>query len=96
MQARAVSGNFIAELLHLTEHCEFGDRMDDMRDQLVCGINDSRIHCQLLCEPFLTFKNALGLAQAFESADKYTQYLQTMVEETLPVHLIRTKQETHG
>ena len=60
---------FVAELRRLTEHCKFGDVMDEMlRDRLVCGINDSRIQCRLLAEPSLTFKKEL--AQAFESAEK--------------------------
>lgn len=35
---------FVAELRKLSEHCEFGDTLNDMlRDRLVCGISDQRI-----------------------------------------------------
>ena len=35
---------FLAELRHLSEHCEFGITLDEMlRDRLVCGVRDIRI-----------------------------------------------------
>ena len=35
---------FLAELRHLSEHCEFGITLDEMlRDRLVCGARDIRI-----------------------------------------------------
>ena len=35
---------FVTELKRLSEHCVFGDTLQDMlRDRLVCGINDGRI-----------------------------------------------------
>ena len=35
---------YVAELRKLTEHCGFGDTLNDMlRDRLVCGINDGGI-----------------------------------------------------
>ena len=87
---------FVAELRHLTEHCEFGDSMEDMlRDRLVCGVNDSRIQRRLLSEPSLTFKKTLELARAFESAEKNARDLQVMRSggAALPVLQLRTKQE---
>ena len=58
-------GTFVAELRRLSEHCQYGDTLDDMlRDRLVCGIADSRLQRRLLAEPDLTFKKALELAQA--------------------------------
>ena len=36
---------YVAELRTLTEHCDYGESLDSMlRDRLVCGINDERIH----------------------------------------------------
>ena len=62
---------FLAELRHLTEHCEFGSTLEEMlRDRLVCGVRDIRIQRQLLAEPKLTLKRALDLALAIEAADK--------------------------
>ena len=46
---------FLAELRHLSEHCEFGITLDEMlRDRLVCGVRDIRIQRRLLAEPKLT------------------------------------------
>jgi len=54
---------FVAELRRLSEHCRYGDTLDDMlRDQLVCGIADTQLQRQLLAEPELTFKKVLELA----------------------------------
>lgn len=62
---------FLAEVRHLTEHCEFGATLDEMlRDRLVCGVHDIRIQRRLLAEPKLTLKRALDLALAIEAADK--------------------------
>ena len=62
---------FVAELRHLSQHCEFGDSLDDMlRDRLVCGINQASLQRRLLAEAELTFPKALEMAQAFESAEK--------------------------
>ena len=45
---------YVAELKHLSEHCEYAATLNDMVcDHLVCGINDSHIQCRLLAEPDL-------------------------------------------
>ena len=68
---------FLAELRHLTEHCEFGATLDEMlRDRLVCGLHDIRIQRRLLAEPKLTLKRALDLALAIEAADKDASEIQ--------------------
>ena len=62
---------FVTELRRLIEHCQFGQILDDMlQDRLVCGIADSHVQCQLLAEPYLTFKKALELAQVQEKVEK--------------------------
>ena len=64
---------FISQLRKLSEHCEFGDTLDNMlRDRIVCGINDVRIQRRLLAEPGLNLAKALELALALETADKDT------------------------
>ena len=50
--------------------------MEMIRDQLVCGINDSHIQWHLLAEPDLTYKKAFDLAQAMETAEYCTIDLQ--------------------
>ena len=58
---------YVAELRKLTEHCAFGDTLNDMlRDRLVCGINDARLQRRMLAETGLTFDKALTLATALE------------------------------
>ena len=55
---------FVAQLRQLTEHCEFGDSLEEMlRDRLVCGIADGRMQRALLAEPELTFAKALQIIQ---------------------------------
>ena len=67
----------LAELRHLSEHCEFGITLDEMlRDRLVCGVRDIRIQRRLLAEPKLTLKRALDLALAIEAADKDVSEIQ--------------------
>ena len=61
---------FIAELRRLSEHCGYGDSLNDMlRDRLVCGTTNSQLQKRLLSEPDLIFKKALNLAQALESSE---------------------------
>ena len=62
---------FVAQLRQLSEHCQFGDTLNDMlRDRIVCGINDQRIQRRLLAESDLTLARAMELSLAMESADK--------------------------
>lgn len=68
---------FVAELRALSEHCEFGDVLNDMlRDRLVCGINDDSIQRRLLSEAKLTYKKALEIAQAMETAANNSKDIQ--------------------
>ena len=39
-----------------------------LRDQLVCGVNDSHIQCHLLSEPVLTLEMEIKIALGMESA----------------------------
>ena len=68
---------FLAELRHLSEHCEFGITLDEMlRDRLVSGVRDIRIQRPLLAESKLTLKWALDLVLATEAADKNASEIQ--------------------
>ena len=76
---------FIAELRRVSEHCGYGDSLNDMlRDRLVCGITNSQLQKRLLSEPDLTFKKALSLAQALESSEQGSQYLQQQQQKHAP------------
>ena len=85
--------SFVAELRRLTEHCEFGPTLDDMlRDRLVCGINESTLQRRLLAQDKLTFQTALEMAQAWESAGRHVQDLQSTQsgqQPTQDVHAVR-------
>ena len=78
---------FLAELRHLSEHCEFGITLDEMlRDRLVCGIRDIRIQRRLLAEPKLTLKRALDLALAIEAQKRMLQrYRRQTVRKGMPL-----------
>eukprot|EP00731_Ephydatia_muelleri_P032474 Em0024g18a len=68
---------FVAELKKLSEHCEFGDSLDNMlRDRLVCGLRDVKVQRRLLAEGKLTFAKAFELAQVAELTDKNVADLQ--------------------
>ncbi|CAB4026015.1 PREDICTED: uncharacterized protein LOC109593185 [Paramuricea clavata] len=67
---------YVAELRRMTEHCKFGTSLDDMiRDRLVCGINNEKIQRRLLAEPELTYKKAVELSLAMQSASKHVEDL---------------------
>ena len=62
---------FVSELRRLSEHCNYGQALDEMlRDRVVCGIANARLQQCLLAEPDLTLKKAVELAQAQEMANQ--------------------------
>ena len=68
---------FLSELRRLSEHCSYGEMLDEMlHDRVVCSITDDRLQPRLLAEPKLTLKKAVELAQAQETADQGAQHLQ--------------------
>ena len=48
-----------------------------LRSRLICGVIHRAITNRLLAEKELIFDKALELAQAMESAERYTQHLQS-------------------
>ncbi|XP_065892760.1 uncharacterized protein [Dysidea avara] len=85
---------YVAELRHLSEHCNFGTSLNEMqRDRIVCGIEDPKIQRRLLAEPELTFDKAFGLSLASESADKNAKDLQPVTKVPQDVHKLHTKQQ---
>ena len=73
--------DFVALLRKLSEHCNFGDTLDDiLRDRLGCGCKDKALQCKLLAEPELTFDSAFKMATATESAKRDASDLQTSAE----------------
>ena len=48
---------YVAELKRLGQHCQFGDRLNEMvRDHLVCGVNDIRFQNRPLQESSRTYE----------------------------------------
>eukprot|EP00731_Ephydatia_muelleri_P002940 Em0001g2940a len=51
---------YAASLQKLTEHCEFGNALDDtLRDRLVCGMKNEKVQRRLLMKRDLTFAAAV-------------------------------------
>ena len=68
---------FDAALRKLAIHCGFaGDRLtEELRDQIVVGLRKETDRKRLLTEADLTYKRALEIVQASESAEKTTKSL---------------------
>ena len=76
---------YVAALRKLSEHCNFGDGLNDhLRDRIVCGINNERILQKLLSIKDLDLKTAIDNAVAIEAAMRNTKEMQ-----------VRTGNETH-
>ena len=63
--------DYVAELRQLTRFCDYKDRVDEeIRDQLVCGINDIAVQKKLLSQKGLTLVKAREIAVGAEAAEK--------------------------
>ena len=83
---------FVAQLRKLSEHCEFGETLEDMhRDRLVCGCRDHRLQCKLLAESDLNFEKAFKIAKAAETAEKEARDL----HETPAAQTVHTMKGMH-
>ena len=73
---------YLAELRHLTEHCEFkADYLDEvLRDRLVCGLRNETIQRKLLTEADLTLKKAYDVAHGMEMAFQQASELQASTQ----------------
>ena len=62
--------DYIAELRRRSEHCNYGNKLDEhIRDRLVCGVKNNRIQRRLLSEEKLTLKRAIEIAVGLELAE---------------------------
>ncbi|XP_069365633.1 uncharacterized protein [Maniola hyperantus] len=62
---------YVAELKELSRFCEFGNNLsENLRDQLVCGLQSEVIRQRLFAEETLDFNRAVRLATTFEAAEK--------------------------
>lgn len=62
---------FVASLRRLSEHCNFGNFLDDaIRDRMVCGLSSRQIQERLLTEKLLTVAKAIEIASGMETAER--------------------------
>ncbi|XP_069358815.1 uncharacterized protein [Maniola hyperantus] len=62
---------YVAELKELSRFCDFGNNLsENLRDQLVCGLQSEVIRQRLFAEETLDFNRAVRLATTFEAAEK--------------------------
>ena len=60
--------DYLADLRKLARNANFGEYLEKaLRDQLVCGMTQSRCQKELLCMPTLTLEAAVQHARAFEA-----------------------------
>ena len=73
--------DYVAELRNLSRFCNYETRVDtEIRDQLVCGINDVGVQRKLLSEKELTFKRAVELAIGVETAERESKAMVQWLE----------------
>ena len=81
---------YVVELKKLAEFCNFGATLEPMlRDCIVCGIGNERWQRRLLSEKDLTYKSAMKIVLALESADSQVKELQNATK----IHQIRKSQK---
>ena len=82
--------SYVAELRRLSEHCGYGQSLDEMlRDHLVCSMAQVRTQQHLLAKVDLTFEKAMKIAQAIELAEHDAKELrQAGPHPVEPVHKV--------
>jgi len=66
---------YLTQLRKSTEHCEFRDNLEALRDRLVCGISSVPIQKRLLAEKDLTLQKTMEIAQGMKAATKQSSEL---------------------
>ena len=62
--------DYDAALRKLAFHCNFGAKLEELRDHIVCGLRNESLQRGLLTEVDLMYKTVMDMAQATELADK--------------------------
>ncbi|XP_053391329.1 uncharacterized protein K02A2.6-like [Mercenaria mercenaria] len=74
--------DYIAVLRKLSEHCDFGDTLNDtLRDRFVCGLREANIQKRLLSKTDLTLQKAIEEAVAMETLARDASELRTSAEQ---------------
>ena len=67
---------YIAGLRQLAADCNFGSDLDNnMRDQIVCGINNATMQREMLRDRKLTLEKAISIARSQEETDDHVRQL---------------------
>ena len=75
----------MAALRKLSEHCQFGDFLDQaLRDMLGCGLKNTAAQKRLLAEAKLELNKALEIALSMEMAEKQALAMKTDVHNVDP------------
>uniref|UniRef100_H3BC74 ribonuclease H n=1 Tax=Latimeria chalumnae TaxID=7897 RepID=H3BC74_LATCH len=85
---------YVAALCRLTEHCEYGNILDDMlRDWLVCGITNDRTQRRLFAEGAnMDFQKAFDTAVSMETAAKNAEELKSEGQPAVsPLHVLQSE-----
>lgn len=83
---------YAAALRNLTEHCNFGDTINEMiRDRFVVGIEEERIQRRLLSETTLTLEKAIQMAESMSLADKELKYIKRTTEQSHRVNKLSSQ-----
>ena len=70
--------DYVAALRKLAMECDFaGSLEDNLRDRLVCGINEVSVQRKMLTEPALDLKKAMQIAITAEATEKHVRELAT-------------------
>lgn len=78
---------YVAELKTLAEHCGFGTSeklQENLRDRLICGINNEKWQTRFLAEDNPDYKKIYDLAISLEAAEKGVKKLQDSTQPQQP------------
>ena len=77
---------YVAALRRIAADCNLGNQLDEnLRDRLVCGVNDCAIQRRLLSESNLDLTKTLAIATAAEATTRHLSHLQATNSEKLTV-----------
>ena len=88
--------DFVAQLRHLSDGCNFENLNKALRDRLVLGCQNAVIQRRLLSEKDLTFNKALDTATAMEMASKDVENIKKMTHPDAKVHKLHDKSHARG
>ena len=91
---------YVAALRRIAADCNFGNQLDEnLRDRLVCGVNDCAIQRRLLSESNPDLTKALAIATAAEATTRHLSHLQATNSDKLTVghtNAVRSEEPPHA